>query len=128
MRSNHSKGIRSLPMQIQTIKKAFKTFESKFEPYKRDSRNSNQKSNHSKGIQSIRQQIRTLQTRFKPFESKFKPFESSSKRSNANSNHSKGNRSTQMQMALLDSTYLYHGSNSLYLTLHHSTMALLDSA
>ena len=96
--SNHSKRIRSIPMQIEIILKAFQTLESKLEPYKRVSRNSNPKSNHSKGIQSIRIQIRTLQTRFEAFESKFEPFERDLKHSNANSNHSKGIRSTRTQI------------------------------
>ena len=62
-------------MQIQTIWKAFETFESKFEPYKRDSRNLNPKSNHSKGIRSIRMQIITIRKEFEAFECKFEPFE-----------------------------------------------------
>ena len=62
-------------MQIQTIRKAFETFESKFKPYKRDSRNLNPKSNHSKGIRSIRMQIITIQKEFEAFESKFEPLD-----------------------------------------------------
>ena len=38
--SNHSKGIRSIQLQIRTIKKGFIAFECKFEPLKRDSKHS----------------------------------------------------------------------------------------
>ena len=57
--SNHSKGIRSIRMQIRTTRKGFKAFECKFEPLERDSKHSNANSNHSKGIRSIRMQILT---------------------------------------------------------------------
>ena len=50
---NHSKGIRSLRMEIRTIRKGFEAFESKFESFERDSNHSNPNSNHSKGIRSI---------------------------------------------------------------------------
>ena len=56
--SNNSILIRSIQMQIPTIRKGFKAFECKFEPFERDSKHSNANSNNSKGIQSIRMQIR----------------------------------------------------------------------
>ena len=55
--TNHSKGIRSSPLQIQTIPTSFKSFESKFESFERDWNHSNENSNHSKGIRIIRNQI-----------------------------------------------------------------------
>ena len=74
-------------MQIKTIRKGFKAFESKFEPFKRDSKDLKANLNHSKGIWSIRMQIQTLRTRFEAFKCKFKPFEKDLKHSNANSNY-----------------------------------------
>ena len=50
---NHSKGIRSIRMQILTIKTKLKAFE-------RDSKHSNANSKYSKGIQRIQIQIRTI--------------------------------------------------------------------
>ena len=60
--SNHSKGIRSIPMQMLTIRK---------------------------GIRSIQMQIRTIRKGFEAFQFKFEAFERDSKHSNANSKHSK---------------------------------------
>ena len=51
---NHSKGIRSIRMQILTIKTKLKAFE---------------------GIRSIQMQIRNIQKGFNAFKSKFEPFE-----------------------------------------------------
>ena len=59
--AKHLKGIRSIRMQIKTIRKGFKAFESKFEPFERDSKDLKANLNHSKGIRSIRIQIRTIQ-------------------------------------------------------------------
>ena len=100
--SNHSKGIRSIRMQIRTIRKRFKAFEIKLQPFERDSKHSNAHSNHSKGIRSFRIQLRTIRKEFEAFESNFEPFEREefeckfelfekySKLSKPNSNHSKG--------------------------------------
>ena len=57
--SNHSKGIRSIRMQIQIIRKKL-DFESKFETFERDSNHSNANSNNSKEIQRIGMQIRSI--------------------------------------------------------------------
>ena len=96
-------------MQIQTIRKGFKSFESKFKLLKRNSKHLNANSNQSKGIQSIRMQVLTIQKGFEAFdykfqtirmqiwtiwkgfeafECKFEPFERNLKHSNANANHS----------------------------------------
>ena len=101
---NRSKDIRGIRMQnltirIWTIRKAIKTFETKFEPIDRDSKRWNPNSNHSKGIQTIPMQksnysngirsirkgletferdskgIRNIRKGFEAFECKFKPFE-----------------------------------------------------
>ena len=48
--SNHSKGFRSILMQIRAIQKGLEAFEFKFEPFETDSKHSNANSNHSKGI------------------------------------------------------------------------------
>ena len=81
---NHSNGIRSIRMQIRTIRMGYEPFickfKCKFEPFEWDSK-------HLKWIRSIRIQIRTIRTGFKAF----KPFEQDSKHSNANLNHSKPN-------------------------------------
>ena len=69
--SNHSKGIRSIRMQIRTIQKGFEVFECKFEPFERDSKYSNANSNHSKGILSNQMQIRTIRNGYEAFECKF---------------------------------------------------------
>ena len=45
--SNHSKVIRSIRIQIQTIWKGLEAFECKFEPFERDSKHSKSNSNHS---------------------------------------------------------------------------------
>ena len=77
-------------MQILTIRKGFKAFECKFEPFKTDLKHSNANSNISKGIESISTQIRAIRKGFEEVECKFEAFESDSKYSNANSNHSIG--------------------------------------
>ena len=51
--SNHLKGIQSIQIQILTIRKGFKAFECKFEPFESDSKHSNAKSNHSNQIRHI---------------------------------------------------------------------------
>jgi len=51
--SNHSKGIRTIRMQIQSITKGIEAFESTLETLERDSNHSNVNSNHSKGIWSV---------------------------------------------------------------------------
>ena len=77
--SKHSKVIRSIRMQIRTIRKEFKACEWKFEEFESDSKYCNENSNHLKG--------------FDAFECKFEPFEKVSKHLNANLSHSKGIRS-----------------------------------
>ena len=77
----HSKGIRSIRMQIR---KGFEAFQCKFEPFKRDSKHSNTNSNHSKG--------------FEAFECKFEPFERDSEHSHANLYHLKGIQRIRMQI------------------------------
>ena len=56
-------------MEIRTIRKGFKEFESKFKPFERDSMHSIPNSNPSKGIRSIRIHIRNIRMWFKAFES-----------------------------------------------------------
>jgi len=51
-------------MQILTIQKGFKAFESKFELFEKDSKHSNTISTYLKRIRSIRMQIRTIQKGF----------------------------------------------------------------
>ena len=60
--SNDLKGILNNPMQIRTIRKGFKAFEAKFEPFQMDSKhsNANPNLNHSKGIRTIPMQILTI--------------------------------------------------------------------
>ena len=65
--ANHSKGIRSILIQILTIRKKFEVFKCKFEPFKRDWKHSNSNSNHSKCIRSIEMQILTTRTVFEAF-------------------------------------------------------------
>ena len=89
--SNHSKGIRNIRIQIRTIQKGFEAFESKFEPFKKDSKHSNGNSKHSKRIRRIRIQIRITRKGFEALESKFEPFEKDLKHWNPNSNHSTPN-------------------------------------
>ena len=79
---NHSKGIRSIWMQIRTIQKGFKAFKCKFEMFERDPKYSNTNSNYSKGIRSIRIYILIIRKGFKD--------------SNPNLTHSKGIRSIRM--------------------------------
>ena len=74
--SNHSKGVRSIPMQIppkgiriirmqiRTTRKRLEAFECKFEAFKRDSKHSNVNSNHWLGIRSNRMQIQMIQKGF----------------------------------------------------------------
>ena len=62
--SNHFQEIRSIRMQILTIRKGFETFECKFELFERDSKHSDANSSHSKGIQSIRMHILTIEKGF----------------------------------------------------------------
>ena len=66
--SNHSKGIRSIRIQIWTIRKGLKAFDSKFKPFEWDSK-------LSKGIRGIRMQIQTIRKRFEAFECKIELFE-----------------------------------------------------
>ena len=81
----NSKGIGSIRIQIRTIGNGFEAFESKFEPFERDSKHSNanssqferdwkhsnSNSNHWKRIPSIRIQIRTIRKGFEGFKCKF---------------------------------------------------------
>jgi len=82
--SNHSKGIlsvriqirtipviRSIRMQIWTIRNGFEVLECKFEPFERDSKNANANSNHSKGIWIVQMQIRAIRKGFEAIECKF---------------------------------------------------------
>ena len=73
--SNHLKVLKSVQTQILTFRKEFKAFESKFEPFKQDSKHLNANCIHSKGIQRNRVQIPTIQKGFEAFEFKFYPFE-----------------------------------------------------
>ena len=81
--SNHYKEIRSIRMQMRTIRKGFEAFESKFKPMERDSKHSNANSNDSKWIQSIQMQIlkiticiRMVRIWFEGLEFTFECFES----------------------------------------------------
>ena len=74
--------IRSVRMQIRTIRKIFEVVECKF--------------NHSKGIRSVQMQFLTIRKGLEGFEFKFEPFERDSKHLNANSNNLKGIRSIRM--------------------------------
>ena len=58
--SNHSKGIRSIWIQILIIQKRLEAFKYKFEPFERDLKLSIPNSNHLKGIRSIQMQIQTI--------------------------------------------------------------------
>ena len=80
--SNHSKGIRSIRIEIWITRKGFEEFECKFEKFEKDAKhlNANPKhpnanSNRSKGIRSIRMQMRTNRKGFEAFECKFEAFE-----------------------------------------------------
>ena len=87
--SNHSKGIRTIQMQIRSITKGIEAFKSTLETLERDSNHSNVNSNHSKGmwsiqikfsnhlkgIRSIQMQILTIRKGFEVFKCKFEPFE-----------------------------------------------------
>ena len=76
----NSKGIRSIRMEIQTLRTRFEAFECIFK------------------VLTIRMQIRSIHTRFETFECKFYPFQRDSKHSNANSNYLNKIRSIQMQI------------------------------
>ena len=65
----NSKGIRSIRMEIQTLRTRFEAFECIFK------------------VLTIRMQIRSIHTRFETFECNFYPFQRDSKYSNANLNH-----------------------------------------
>ena len=78
-------------MQILTIRKGFKAFESKFEPFETDLKHSNANSNNSKGFWRILIEIRAI---WKGLEA----FEWDSKHSNGNSKHSKVIGSFRMQI------------------------------
>ena len=85
------------------IRKVFEAVETKFEPFKRDSKHLNENSNGLKGIRSFQNRIRTIRKGFEAFETKFEQFERDSKLlkpkceqferdskvSKLNSNHSK---------------------------------------
>ena len=69
--SNHSKGIRAIPMQILTLRTRFEAFKCKLQPFKthlkhfnvnfdRELKHSNANSYHSNEILSIRMQILTI--------------------------------------------------------------------
>ena len=104
--------IRSIRMQIPTIRKGFKAFECKFkpfesdsknyeckfEPFERDSKHSNANLNQSKGIGSIRMQILSIGMQIRTIRKGFESFERDSNHSNASSNHSKGFGSIRMQI------------------------------
>ena len=77
-------------MQIWTIRKGFKAFEFKLEPFERDSKSSNANLKH------LNPNLNDLKG-FEAFKSKFKPFERDLKHSNLNSNHSKRIRSIRME-------------------------------
>ena len=62
-------------MQISTIRKGLKAFDSKFKSFERDSKLSNPISNLSKGIRRIRIQIQTIRKGLEAFECKIEPFE-----------------------------------------------------
>ena len=101
--SNHSKEIqslrnqiqiiRSIQMQILTIRMGFEAFEAKFAPFTRNSKHSIGNSSNSKRIRRFRNQSGTTRKVFDAFEWKFEPFVRDSKLSKPNSNHSKGIRS-----------------------------------
>ena len=55
--SNPSNEIRSIQMQILSIREEFEAFDRKFEPFEKDLKHSNAKSNHSKGSQSVQTEI-----------------------------------------------------------------------
>ena len=69
------KGIWNILIEILTIRKGFEAFEWIFEPFERYSKHSNSNSIHSKGIRSIRIQIWTIWKWFEAFESIFYSFE-----------------------------------------------------
>ena len=98
-------------MLIRTIRKRFQAFETKLEPFERDSKLLNPTSNIRKKFEaieckfepfewdrSISMLILTIRKRFQAFKTKFEPFERDSKLSNPTSNHSKGIRTIQMQI------------------------------
>ena len=82
---NHSKGIRTIRMQIWTIRKGFEPFES-------DLKHSNANSNHlNKGIQSFRMPIQSIWIQTLTIWKGFEAFERDAK-------HSKG---SQMQIVTI---------------------------
>ena len=54
-------------MQIRTIRNGFEALKCKFEPFERDSKDSNANANYSKGNWSIEMQIRTIVKGFEAF-------------------------------------------------------------
>ena len=93
---NHSKGIRSIPKQMLTIRNEFEAFKFKFETFERDLKHLNTNSNNSNRIRSIRKLLEA-------FDCKCEPCERDSKHSNANSNHSKVIRSIRMHFRTIRS-------------------------
>ena len=89
--SNHSKGIRSIQMQIRTIQQGFKSFYCKFEPFERNSKHS-KITKHSKSKSNLSKRI------YWQFICNFEPFERDSKHSNANSIYSRGIRIILMEI------------------------------
>ena len=76
----NSKGIRSIQMEIQTLRTRFEAFECIFK------------------VLTIRMQIQTIRKGFEPFQCKFYPFQRDSKHSNANSKYLNKIRIIQMQI------------------------------
>ena len=72
--SNISKGIRSIRIQIQTIRKGFEELRMQIRTIR-------------KGFEELRMQIRAIRKGFEAIEWKFKRFEKDSNHSNENSNH-----------------------------------------
>ena len=89
--------IRSIRIQILTIRKGFEAFECKFEPFERDSKYSNANSNHSKGIQSIRMPIRGIRIQILTIRNGFEALEAIERHLNGNSNNSNQIRSIRME-------------------------------
>ena len=73
--SNHFNQTRSIRMQILTIRKGFKAFECKFEPFEPNFKDLN-------AILNIRMQILIVRKGFEAFECNFEPFEPNLKHSN----------------------------------------------
>ena len=96
--SNNLKGIRSIRMPIQTIRKGFEAFECKFQTFERDSKHSNQIQSIRMKIQSIRMQNSNPLNEIRSIYANSNHSKMDLKNSNANSNHSKGIRSIRMQI------------------------------